>query len=759
MLTAATYQLGLPLDSDIPLLDSLLCALSAADISSTSDFRFTFVTNDEVDMEAVDEFASGELAKFHKLINHVAEDLIDEDCDGRVKPVKLRKRALPSHNVCGRLVYQRLEDFEDERSSRKSGPAQPLRLVGAATSDGAKTAAEKLRVSALRSQAKLDERLLRGQSEDLGGHLDVNGATLHTRAEAQKEKAVESGYLVLKEVGSISPRFSQVFNESGDKVSDLGIIGAFNDIVLAGLEPQVVQNYCTESFRFLQWVASIGLDIKSLNDLRVAGYIKNTTGRGKTVPGRVRHALVWLQRLVDCDFGVEKVEMQKMVRTTSTGPAPSKEPVAAIMIPIEYVRKLEWGCWKARTGVLRIFCGLGCLLTFGIKRWSDAQRMQSMTLAEDALVVKSWKSKKKKTAITWGALRSGFEKADWAKGFQDALADFGLPCKDYLIHAPRTDMMGFTKSPARWGDAERGIHAALIEVGVPVDEAITFTLHSFKHLLVTAGRQLQVPEPAIDVMAGWAVKSASGMAEVYDSVSATSELVYKDFIHKNIQKGWSLSAEGRIPLQPVVPFLSCSNARPVSEETPKAAVTKPPSTQKGADLQLRRMADSPLGDSVIQCQNTTLGIVHLQIRGAFQFKDPRTCCGRQYGSPTNPAKNMKFSDSSQEWTGENSLFHFCERCYGDCYPVDRCISSPKKGKQTKDKPKTFLTDSSASSSSSDSSESESRGQYLLPALCGPYPGNPRAHFSPGCCCASPMEKVVFWYIVWIAILSRVQQIS
>ena len=60
---------------------------------------------------------------------------------------------------------------------------------------------------------------------------------------------------------------------------------------------------------------------------------------------------------MDCDFGVEKVELQKN--------GPSKELVAAIMIPIDYVRKLEWGCWKARTGVLRIFCGLGCLLTFG----------------------------------------------------------------------------------------------------------------------------------------------------------------------------------------------------------------------------------------------------------------------------------------------------------------------------------------------------------------------------------------------------------
>ena len=85
-----------------------------------------------------------------------------------------------------------------------------------------------------------------------------------------------------------------------------------------------------------------------------------------------------------------------------------------------------------------------------------------------------------------------------------------------------------------------------------MEEAVTYTLHSFKHLLVTAARQLQVPEPSIDVMAGWAVKSASGMAAVYDSVSASSELLYKDYIHRNFQNGWSLMPEGTIPLQPVV---------------------------------------------------------------------------------------------------------------------------------------------------------------------------------------------------------------
>ena len=87
------------------------------------------------------------------------------------------------------------------------------------------------------------------------------------------------------------------------------------------------------------------------------------------------------------------------------------------------------------------------------------------------------------------------------------LSEFGLPGEGYLLHFLRVDMMGLTKPPARWNDAERGIHAALIDVGVPVDEAISFALHSFKHFLVTAGRQLQVPERAVDVMAGWIVKS------------------------------------------------------------------------------------------------------------------------------------------------------------------------------------------------------------------------------------------------------------
>ena len=203
-------------------------------------------------------------------------------------------------------------------------------------------------------------------------------------------------------------------------------------------------------------------------------------------------------------------------------------------------------------------------------------------------------------------------------------------------------------------------------------------------------------------MAGWTVKSSSGMASIYDSVSASSELVYKAFIHKNVQSGWSVCEEGSIPLAPVFPFASVSAAP--EKAVGSTARAKASASQRGASLQLQRMADSPLGDSVVQCMNTTLGSVHLFVCG--DFKKPRTLCGKDFGSRLTPAKNCEFASSSSKWTGDNCFFGFCERCYGDCYPKDRCVPTPKKGKKASQAQRTYLTDSDSGSSSS-SSESDS----------------------------------------------------
>ena len=258
--------------------------------------------------------------------------------------------------------------------------------------------------------------------------------------------------------------------------------------------------------------------------------------------------------------------------------------------------------------------------------------------------------------------------------------------------------MGFTATPARWSDAERGIHAALIEVGVPVDEAIQYTLHSFKHLLVTAGRQLGLPEPQIDVMASWAVKSSSGTPALYDSVAASSELVYKDFVHRNIQAGRQVASEGNVPAKPMVSLRSSGAELPATNTGP----ARPKSTQKGADLQLERMGKLPLNQSVVQVRNVPVGTVHLFPLSKHRVKNPKPFCGRwASGSPDAPSEDAEFSTGSSTWTGDNSFFGFCVTCYGKAYPVDRAVE------KVEDEGENVLASiECSSSSSSDGSSSE-----------------------------------------------------
>ena len=83
-------------------------------------------------------------------------------------------------------------------------------------------------------------------------------------------------------------------------------------------------------------MTSVGLHFGNLSDLRVASYIKSCHGRGKTVSGRVRLALIWMQRIADLPLGAGNVELQKM--TKSSWPEPKAEPDAAKTIPIEVNR-------------------------------------------------------------------------------------------------------------------------------------------------------------------------------------------------------------------------------------------------------------------------------------------------------------------------------------------------------------------------------------------------------------------------------------
>ena len=166
----------------------------------------------------------------------------------------------------------------------------------------------------------------------------------------------------------------------------------------------MVLNSASEVRRFLAWIQALGVELKDLSDSRVARYIKHCQNRGKTVPGRALNSLAWFQKVFSSKIGAEQPELKSMIRSTTADGLFTKPADAAPMIPSEIVKRLEEGVATARTGVPKIFCGLGCALTFGIKRWSDAQRVKSLSLAADSLVVRSWKSKRKKTELVRAAL-------------------------------------------------------------------------------------------------------------------------------------------------------------------------------------------------------------------------------------------------------------------------------------------------------------------------------------------------------------------
>ena len=219
-------------------------------------------------------------------------------------------------------------------------------------------------------------------------------------------------------------------------------------------------------------------------------------------------------------------------------------------------------------------------------------------------------------------------------------------------------------------------------------------------------------EPQIDVMAGWAVKSSSGMPAIYDSVSASSELVYKDFIHKNIEAGWTVAEEGSVPAKPICPLSTSGGVEP----SRVSGQDKPKSTQKGADLQMRRAREMPLDGSVVQALNTQIGTVHLfplsKLLGT-RVKAPKTFCGNWApGTPDDPAKDAKFALTSDEYTGENCFFGFCERCYGASYPKDRVRvlvdDADEEDLVGKEKVENEDGGSVSSSSSSESSSSSSK---------------------------------------------------
>ena len=108
--------------------------------------------------------------------------------------------------------------------------------------------------------------------------------------------------------------------------------------------------------------------------------------------------------------------------------------------------------------------------------------------------------------------------------------------------------------------------------GMEPEVALTFTLHSWRHLLPTAARQLRLSETEQVEIGHWSVGSA--MPRMYDSAACVTELTAKNAICSAINKGWVLVDGGCVALVP--PTLNpISPPTPPPQRVPPSSVIKP----------------------------------------------------------------------------------------------------------------------------------------------------------------------------------------
>ena len=299
-----------------------------------------------------------------------------------------------------------------------------------------------------------------------------------------------------------------------------------------------------------------------LNDFAVATFLRDQASRGKSIPNRLFHTLRWFENVFGFDLSTES----QLAIGQSHPPerTPAAAPKIARMVMVKMVADMEDFITKAPTAPLRCYAGGFCCLAHGVLRWADLLWSWEIHLTTDAIVGVCWRMKKKRRQTPWAAFRNGFTNSDWAGNWVQQLEEVGLPKDDHVLLAVSRDGCNFspTNRVAGFNDGIAMMRHLLIIAGMEPSVALTFTLHSWRHLLPTAARQLRLSETEHVEIGHWSVGSA--MPRMYDSAACVTELTAKNAICSAINSGWTLVDRGCVALPP-----------PISKPAPPPAPSPP----------------------------------------------------------------------------------------------------------------------------------------------------------------------------------------
>ena len=128
----------------------------------------------------------------------------------------------------------------------------------------------------------------------------------------------------------------------------------------------------------------ISTPLSTLREFDVAAFLRDQAGRGKSVPARLIHTLVWFEKV----FGLDLHTNSFLIRSQSSPPdmLPPAPPKQAKMVVIKMVADMETFVREAPTLPLRCYTGAFCCLAHGVLRWADMQWSWEIHLTIDALI-------------------------------------------------------------------------------------------------------------------------------------------------------------------------------------------------------------------------------------------------------------------------------------------------------------------------------------------------------------------------------------
>ena len=373
----------------------------------------------------------------------------------------------------------------------------------------------------------------------------------------------------------------QLFGLDGQRCASYGQISVALDILCGKVTARGGLDYVKEVFRFLDWTEALEREIVGLGSILICSYMRSVVARGNSVPVKVRCALNWFENHSSTPIGSLGVDIRDCVNGLSPAHGGSNTVAEtkhqAPALSVDAIVFIEHLVCSAHTLPLRIFAGIVCLCTHGVKRWADAQHLSRLEESKDALLPTTYRSKRKDRPLRWAALKTGFSavaEADWTVAFLQALAEAELPKQDFLVLRPSSDFQSFTDHPATRADANQALDALLVLGGLGPEMATVYTMHSCRHVYPTLAFQLMFPPAAVTLMGHWSF-STDRMATVYDEHRTSTELAYKANICGNVKLGWRPVEEGCVPDPPLVP-LTVGGHPVVPAITPSTASSSKP---------------------------------------------------------------------------------------------------------------------------------------------------------------------------------------